>query len=300
MALHGITVRPDWRDVEAQVRAQRVRWRTELQLGPIGYGLVTLAIAALYLPSGWLMLAQWLMFGAAFLALPIRIALIDQPDSLRTRMTAYGVVLGCVLLAFFSTPVTLRGPGWSGIPAVPSILAVLIPLAMAATLRWANGRHAGLSRMLGLSGPRWAYQVATGVAVGAALGFHLLVVEHAVPGASELSSLSGVWIWVLATTLGVAGLGQEMVLRGLLYRLLLQDWPGHPIGAWFRLTVLTVVIYLTPLVQGGGVMVWPYGLIYGVIFGVIALVLRHELRSAIAPYASSVAFGLFVAMVMLP
>ena len=106
-------------------------------------------------------------------------------------------------------------------------------------------------------------------------------------------------LWVLATTIGVSGLGQEMTLRGLLYRLLLQDWPGRPVGAWFRIILLTVVMYLAPLVQGGSVTVWLYGLVYGILFGVIALALRYDLRSAIAPFAASVAFGLFVAMVTL-
>jgi hypothetical protein len=301
MALREIVVRPDWRAVETQVRARRVRWRTELLLGPIAYGLVTLALAALRLPWGWLVLSQWLMFGVAFLALPVRIALADQADSLRARVLLYVVILSSSVLAFFSTPGALRGPGWSGIPALPPWTAVLIPIAMIAALEWANIRHGGLLRSFGLSGPRWAYQAAIGCAAGLALGFHLLSIDHALPYAVNLSALrGGVWIWVLATTLGVSGLGQELTLRGLLYRLLLQDWPGRAMGVWFRIVLLTVVMYLAPLVQGGAVMVWPYGLIYGPLFGVIALALRHDLRSAIAPYAASVVFGLFVVMVMLP
>jgi hypothetical protein len=299
--LHKVTAKSDWRVIEAREAAIRSRLHGKLQLVAATYGLATLALGLWAgMPPAFLLLAA-LLFAAAFVAFPLWTVIHRQPRARETLATAAIVVGASTLLSALTLPDELRPANMAHLIRLPTALAMLVPVAVWTLLFWAGSRHSNLLHGLGLRGGRVFRQCAVGAALGSALGFHFWVVISAAPGLDRLDNVTpAALLWITCVGIGLRSLGEEITLRGLLYRLL----PGNT-GQWLnerrlRILVLNLPLYLAPIICCSNALNLLLGLGYGLLFATMAILLRRALGSAIAPLAANVTFNLFFALVMMP
>ena len=297
MPLGEVTIRSDWRNIEKLEQADRAAKRNLLQLALIGYGLAALAIAGLPVTLPVLQLLQILFFVAAFLWLPLYTAVGSRPRSRRTLAVAAAVFLIAVILAFATAPPTIRPP-WVRAGILPPWLSVLIPPSMALLLLWSGRRHPGSSYELGLTKRAWAYQAAIGLSLGTALGLHAWITVGSLPyGRDPTLAPLPTMVWLVMTEAGLAGLGEELALRGALFRLLSSEARGLRAGTVLRIIALGAPLYIAPIAGSPHGAPLLLGLLYGIVFGVLALVLRVTSRGIVAPLAANVAFRVLILLV---
>ncbi len=299
MPLGGVTVRADWQIIEKREQSERAARRAALQLAVIAYGLIALALVALRSPAGLLQLIQVALFAAAFLFMPLYTTVRGREGDRRTlAVCALGLVLA-VVLAFLTSPLTdLPLPGPGGL--ISPWFSLLIPAGMVGLLRWATRRHPGLSHELGLTRRAAVYHSAIGASLGIVLGFNLWIVASALPGGPRPTlPPAGTLAWLLATGTALTALGEELTLRGALFRMFAAESHGLRPSVFLRIITLGAPLYIAPILlslQAGAI---PMGLLYGTLFGILAIVLRYGFRSITASLAANVMFGVFMALVIL-
>lgn len=299
MPLGDISVRPDWQAIERQEQVDRAKRSNLLQFGLIGYGLAALGFAAWHEAPPWLALVQALFFAGAFVWMPLQASIYGKAGKRKTLLVAAIALLGITPVAILTAPAVLH-PDWSLIPQLPAWLSVVIPAAMAAFLVWATHRHAGLSHALGFSARYWGYQTIMGLSMGIALGLHMWIMVGSLPQGSEPRLAPWpVMVWLLSTVGGFQALGAELTLRGALLRLLATEPRGLRVGVFVRIAVLSMPLYIAPLLQSMKPSHTAPAVVYGFAFTLLALVLRISQRSIVAPLAANAGFGLFLALVNL-
>jgi membrane protease YdiL (CAAX protease family) len=157
-----------------------------------------------------------------------------------------------------------------------------------------------LLRQLGVVGPKWARQVLIGLSIGLALGFHQWVILASLPGFKPptLPSAAAI-VWLVAVTAGLRAPGEELALRGVLYRLLAPQGAWRRLDLWLRIVVFNLPLYLAPMVGHPDPARWLLGVAYGVGFSVAAVALRINTGSAIAPLAANIVFNTMFALASL-
>lgn len=299
MPLGEVAVRAGWRSIEQREQSERAARRALLQLAVLLYGLVALALAALQRASSLLQLVQVMLFAAAFLWMPLYTAARGRQGARKTLAAALLVLLAAMALAFLTSPLQST-PSLVPTAVLSPWFSLLIPFSMAVLLRWATRRHPGLSHELGLTRRAAIYHAAIGVGLGLALGFHLWTVASAVPnGPHPGLPAPGTVVWLLATGAGFASLGEELALRGALFRMFAAEARGLRPGVFLRIVTLGAPLYIAPIIVSLRPAAMPLGLLYGVAFGVLAVVLRSGLRSITASLAANVVFRVFLALVVL-
>lgn len=300
MPLGDIGVRPDWRQIEQRQHAGLAAKSNLLQLALIGYGLTALIAASWFQAPPWAVFLQGLLFAAAFLWAPLNATIPKKADARKSLIIAAIVLSPIVGLAFLTAPVSVVPATTLG-PRLSPWLSLLIPAASAALFFSLARRHADLSHALGFASRAWVYQALVGLALGTALGFHLWsTVSAAQPQQAPALPGPATLVWLLAVQAGLLGLGEEIALRGVLFRMAFAEQHRLHFGLFVRIVALDAPLYLAPVMHhtagGSGLLM---GLAYGVVFALLATILRFSFRSITASLAANVAFHLFFALVML-
>ncbi len=171
---------------------------------------------------------------------------------------------------------------------------------MVVLLHWITHRHPGLSHEIGLTRRAAPYQAAIGISLGVALGLNLWIVAGAVPGGPRPAlPPPSTLAWLLATGTALTALGEELTLRGVLFRMFAAESHGLRLSVFLRIVTLGAPLYIAPVMLSLQARAIPMGLLYGTLFGVLAIVLRASLRSITASLAANVMFSLFMALVVL-
>jgi hypothetical protein len=154
-------------------------------------------------------------------------------------------------------------------------------------------------RRLGLVRDRWAINLAIGALAGAVLGLHLVLTSSFLPHRPELAASGGLsLVWMLGYQVGLMGLGQELLLRGLAYDALLASAGSSFALAAAKIVALNLLVYLAALALAPTVQFWgeAWLLAYGATLALIATFLRRRQQSLLPGLTAGVVFNLFVVL----
>ena len=297
-----ITVRPDWRELTRQAAVQRLRTWRAVQIGLAGATLVVL-LSRLLLPDWpWHQLLRLTLFGSLFWLLPLWALLRSQQGvqaALDRLLQLYPWILAAIAVAALSQPSSAASATTSAALSWLPVLALAIPALTWPVLRTLRRAFPAQCRRLGLVRDRWAINLAIGALAGAALGLHLMLTSSFLPGRPELAGPAGLRVvWMLGYQVGLMGLGQELVLRGLAYDALMSGaGNGFPAAA-ARIVILNLFVYLAALAVAPAVQFWSAAwlLAYGAALAFVATFLRRRQQSLLPGLAASVVFNLFIAI----
>lgn len=163
-----------------------------------------------------------------------------------------------------------------------------------ALLVWAYGRPREAVEQLGVTTERWAGNALLGVIVGAALGAHLMLAGQFAGLEYGIRPRWAIVVWQVSFWVGLKGLGEELLLRGLGFRLLRVGLGRSFWAAAVPLTMLNLLPYLvtsSPIANGpAGIWVLPYI----ALIALLNVALREWRRSLIPCLACNVSFRLVV------
>lgn len=265
-----------------------------LQLVVIAFGL---AVALLDPGSGLARLGATVLFSLAFLCFPIWASLWRMEITDRRLWLLPAGIAPVAMAALLSTPAALRSAAWLPLPAWSPHLVVLAPLLTWGCLYWLGRGRPGFLAGLGLVRARGVpHQLAIGLAVGAALGFHLVAATVAAPPLPSMQppGLPGL-AWSLLYGLGVRAVGQELVFRGLLFGLLSRGQPVQVGRTFFFIIALNVLVFSASTFGTADPESWLLLLVYEGVFATLATGLRNYYGTIWPSLAMSVIYQLFTA-----
>ena len=326
--LSEIFVRADWREITQRIVRQDTRHWAAMRFAVIGVAVLA-QLLTLVLPS-WSIALGVGLFCALFWGFPLywlgrpsaRACASVHPLSLNLSLNlrpsarpsatvaharavcvasaiAVGVaIVGALVIAPATIGGTVRSAAWPiglAIPFVGWCVAVILLRTFPHPMR-----------AFGLTGDAWPANLVIGAAVGAALGFHLLLVVNDLPGGGQLGSrllgsagatrtVSAV-AWFISFQLGLRVLGEELFFRGLGFHLLRRVGASdRGLTAW--LVLLNLFAYLWLAGQGRDPMA---GLLvaYGGVMAFVCTRLRLSRESLLPGLACQAVFVLFVAVVI--
>jgi len=298
--LHEITIRPDWEAAEHLARAKAARRRIQFEVLLLAYGMVTIGLTLWRGSAPWAVLVHWVLFALILLVMPLWIALAGQPGRLRTIFRFGLAVAGAVTLAVVTTPVAYRFTPIPGLPTLDPRLALAIPLLTGGLLVLASRYYPPIRRTLGLLEPYWGRQLVIGLALGAALGLHMIGAIMSLPEATPIRPPTlGNLVWLVGVSAGLFAVGQEISLRGLLHALL-RPLPGmRQIPALTVITALNLLLYIAPASDLTLTPTLAVCLAYAALFAFMAGALRLRSGSVIASMAANATFCVFLLTVFL-
>jgi len=309
--LSEIFVRADWREITQRIVRQDTRHWAAMRFAVIGVAVLA-QLLTLALPS-WSIALGVGLFCALFWGFPLywlgrpsaRACARPSATVAHARAVcvasaiAVGVaIVGVLVIAPATIGGTVRSAAWPiglAIPFVGWCVAVILLRTFPHPMR-----------AFGLTGDAWPANLVIGAAVGAALGFHLLLVVNDLPGGGQMGSrllgsagatrtVSAV-AWFISFQLGLRVLGEELFFRGLGFHLLRRVGASdRGLTAW--LVLLNLLAYLWLAGQGRDPMA---GLLvaYGGVMAFVCTRLRLSRESLLPGLACQAVFVLFVAVVI--
>jgi hypothetical protein len=297
--LLNTTVHPDWEELTRQRALRQARYWTALQLGLVFSTLLAVLIKLVYPAWGW----HGLVWEAFFVPLAWLVPLItiyrwaprDRSESLRRTLTAAGVIVAAMILVLIGAH-QLFAPGVKiGEPSLPPALAVAVPLMTWPVLGWTYRRFPLASRQMGLMPDRWLVNLIMGAAAGAAMGLGL-VLATGWKGHFDLSGLRapGAFAWLLAYEAGLRAPGEEMLFRGLAYRMMVGDPNARLAQGITRVVLLNLLAYVVPVVSATTIEGRLGILVYGAALAVTSTLLRYRQHSLLPGMAANVVFSVIL------
>ena len=309
--LSEIFVRADWREITQRIVRQDTRHWAAMRFAVIGVAVLA-QLLTLVLPS-WSIALGVGLFCALFWGFPLY--WIWRPPArssarsgarqsatvahARTVCAASAIAVGVAIVVALAS-----APGYASASVYGARLdrSIAWPLALAIPfVGWCVAVILGRTfphpmRALGLTGDAWPANLVIGAAVGAALGFHLLIVVNDFPDFAGVSRSASALAWFISFQLGLRVLGEELFFRGLGFRLLRRVGASdRGLTAW--LVLLNLFAYLWLAGQGRDPMV---GLLvaYGGVMAFVCTRLRLSRESLLPGLACQAVFVLFVAVVI--
>ena len=306
--LLNLTVRPDWREITQRVVARDNRMWTAMHFAVVGVAIVAQLLALLFAP--WSMAIRAGVFCALFWALPLwwlwrslgrssqRLSLRPPDVSRRARRVCLGVAaaVGAAIVAALDVmPRFAQSMSWLGDAAVLLTGAAVLLIGVGAAILLSRYFPHPL-RAFGLVSDAWGVNLTIGVALGAALGFHFLIVASVLPSAADGIRSAPALAWFIGFQVGLRVLGEELFFRGLGFHLLTSIGTSNRVlTGW--LTLLNLFVYLWLFGPGGDLM---SGLLvlYGGLLALVCTRLRLRQESLLPGLACQAVFVLFVAGVI--
>jgi hypothetical protein len=179
---------------------------------------------------------------------------------------------------------------------LPHAIVLLVPILTWPLLIWTYWRFPLASRQMGLTPDGWLINTAMGAAAGAALGLSLVAAVGLRPGvwpptAPALFALA----WLLAYEAGLRAPGAELLFRGLVYGVLVDDPSARVVPAIVRLILLNMLVYVIPLVSATTIEMRLAIIVYGAALACTCTLLRHRQHSLLPGMAANVVFSVYLA-----
>ena len=299
--LSEIAVRADWREITQRIVRQDTRHWAVMRFAVIGVAVLA-QLLTLVLPS-WSIALGVGLFCALFWGFPLYWVWRPPARSgarqnapvahARTVCAASAIAVGvAIVAALVIAPATIGGTVRSA--AWPIGLAIPFVGWCVAVILGRTFPHP--MRALGLTGDAWPANLVIGAAVGAALGFHLLIVVNDFPDFAGVSRSASALAWFISFQLGLRVLGEELFFRGLGVHLLRRIGASdRALTAWLVLLNLFAYLWLAgqsrdPL---AGLLV-----AYGGVMAFVCTRLRLSRGSLLPGLACQAVFVLFLAAVI--
>ncbi len=282
-----LRVRRDW---------QERRWRGFLrQLGV--WHTVRLLLVVLMLVGLLLYLlptSQALQAGAQLylVSAPLLVLTFWGIEYLETgSLWRTGLAFGAYSLAW---GIAYLGRSWEEdtLASLPLWTNVLVPVVSWTTSIFLLKSIPHTAERLGMIPEELARDFALGALVGGALGFHYLYTLSAVRSFHVVLFKWDSFFWYLCYLIGLRALGEELLFRGLIYNSILQSLPQREF--WLpvlKITLFNALIHLM-VVQGTGVLIGGWILVYMTCLSLMNFHLRHRRKRLLPCLVANVVFNL--------
>lgn len=295
-----LDVRSDWQRMRWQRTLQRIRrWRFVKTLV-----LLTSFAQVVFILWGERDGPTWSM-AQLFLG-PIILGYIVSWYVLRTREKPFPslLVAGMILVieslfVYLLQPTLINGLIDGQGQSVVSIVILLLPVINVVLLMNLPLQERRLLKNLGFHFEEWVTNLLIGLAIGGTLGFHLLLtMSPSVDFRVFSSALLLRALWSFAFRLGLYGLAEELLFRGMVYILYIEESGEKFYRSVLSTMLLNATIHLGFVAKHApsfGVGVGWLG--YQMILALINLFLFQQRRSLLPCLMVNVVFNLFIALV---
>jgi len=279
MQLLDYVVREDWRARTQQIRRENVRlWRALQALVGLS-ALASMAVSFVHPLQPWREILYTALSSCLFIGFSMWTVLRTEKHSVAYAGLATLLLAGTAVVGGLLRPAL--GGEHDVVENLSALGGTLAMLSSWGFLAWAYGRRREDLERLGLTTERWTSDALLGGIVGATLGAHLMLVgqfaglEHGVrPSWSTVA-------WQIALWVGLKGLGEELLLRGLGFRLLRSGIGRSFWAAALPLTALNLLPYLAISPPLGNELAGAWGLPYVALMALTSVALREWRRSLI-------------------
>jgi hypothetical protein len=236
--LLDLTIRHDWREITQRLIARDERLWSAMRFAVLSAAIAAELLASVFAPWGMAMSSA--VFCALFWVVPFwSLWRVFDPSANARRVCMWGMgAIGlAILVATAGMALGDEGASWVGGAA---LLAVGIGASVLLCRKFPHPMRA-----FGLVSDAWAINLVIGGAIGAALGFHLLIVFSALPDATIGVQPMPALGWFLGYQIGLRVLGEELFFRGLGFYLLTSiGVSNRAMTGWLVLLNLFVYIWL--------------------------------------------------------
>ena len=293
-------VSPNWEELTQQRALRQARYWTAFQLILL-FGTLLVLLPQMVLPAWSFTYALW---AALFIPVAWSLPLVTiyrrsgrSPSSARRLgLAALAVVFAGLAVAWLGAPGVLAAYEEAVPLPLPRALGLLVPILTWPLLIWTYWRFPLASRQMGLTPYGWLINTIIGAAAGAALGFSLVAAVGLRPGVwppqpPALLALA----WLLAYEAGLRAPGEELLFRGLVYGVLVDDPSARVVPAIVRLILLNMLVYVIPLVTATTIEMRLAVIVYGAALACTSTLLRHRQHSLLPGLAANVVFSVYLA-----
>lgn len=292
MQLLDYVVREDWRQRTRQIMRENVGLWRGLQSLVVLSALALMVVSFLRPSQPWRDIISTACSSCLFIGFSLWAALRPEKHSIAYAGLATLLLVGAAVVG----GLLHHSPGRDRdvVADLRTLGGGLSMLSSWALLVWAYGRPREAVEQLGVTTERWAGNALLGVIVGAALGAHLMLAGQFAGLEYGIRPRWAIVVWQVSFWVGLKGLGEELLLRGLGFRLLRVGLGRSFWAAAVPLTMLNLLPYLvtsSPIANGpAGIWVLPYI----ALIALLNVALREWRRSLIPCLACNVSFRLVV------
>jgi hypothetical protein len=288
MQLLKYVVREDWRELTQQMMQENVRLWRGLQALVFLSALGSLTVLFLS-PQPWQDICYTVLSSCLFIGFSLWTVFRPEKHSILYAGPATLLLVGAAAVGGILRP--RPGREHDVVENIRTVGGSLAMLSSWAILAWSHSQRRERVERLGITTKAWASNVLLGAAVGAVLGAHLMLVSHFAGLDYSPRSSWALVVWQISFWAGLGGLGEELLFRGLGFRLLRE---GLGREFWATAVWLTVLNLLPYLVTGSPILTDPFGAWILPYVGVMAMLnaaLREWRRSLIPCLACNVLFN---------
>jgi AcrR family transcriptional regulator len=289
MQLLDYVVREDWRERTKQMRRETIRLWRALQALVILSALSSLVVSFFCPSQPWKDVCHTALSSCLFIGFSVWTALRSEKPE--TRNVAYAGLATLTLVGTAAVGGLLYPPRGAHDDAW-TIVGSLVMLSSWGLLVWAHRRRRAAIEQLGLTTEKWAGSALLGGVAGAAVGVHLMLTGHFAGLEHGPRPDWATVVWQVSYWAGLRGLGEELLFRGLGFRLLRERLSR---SFWATAAPLMALNVLPYLVTRSSVVDEPAGLWvlpYVALMALLNVALREWWRSLIPCLACNVAFNL--------
>lgn len=290
MQLLEYVVREDWQHLTQQMRKENERlWRSILGLAALS-SLALVLLTLLRPPEVWRDACQIILSSCAFIAFALWTAFRSEKRAYSRASVAYLFLVGAAIVGRTLRP--QPGQGSDPFSVLSTLLGSLTMLTSWIILFWAHRQQPEKTEQLGITPETWPVNLLLGVVIGTTLGAHLMLTRYFAGRHHLHRPLWTTLLWHLCYHAGLRSLGEELLFRGLGFRLLYRGSNKNFWQAAARVSGINFLVYLIPswpiLSMELGIWVLPYLLV----MMMVNAALRQWRQSLIPGLACSTAFNL--------
>lgn len=299
-----VTVQPNWRDIERQAETQRLQLWRAVQAA-VALATLTALLARLLLPAWpWHGLLHMALFTGISWLLPLATVMeaSRRPTPLWPTLLASALLLAAATLLLYTTaPNPLDANPLAGSLGNLPFLALLVPIIAWSLLAYAGRRFPRGMRGLGFVSRQLWLNLLIGAAAGTALGLYFLLSATFLPGPAPGAAgpaAAGLLVWTFCYQAGLQAPGEEMLFRGLAYRLQFPPTTRNTLLPALWIVGLNTLLYLVPASRLPSPLAAAWLLLAGAALATFTTFLRHRQQSLWPALAANVVFGLFLAVAL--
>lgn len=298
MQLLNFEVRQDWLEFERRQMADYPRLWWAIQIVVILSTIAAFLLTLVQLAWPWSWMLRVLSSITVFYALSLWLVYRTQTGAvLRTLLVTLLLILTTALAAITVVqPVAGQAGGYRS--AAPYPLILLVPVISGSILMWSWRKFPVQMNRMGITSENWRLNLAIGGIAGAVLGLHFLVSTFLLTSSGPFRPAGfPILTWNLGYQMGLAAIGEELLLRGLSFLLLYKGSRNNLFKTALQIGFLNILICLVPFSQAQPPFWWIWMAVYHLAFSFLATYLRYRQGSLLPSLASNIVFHTLVALV---